>query len=34
MIWLIGILACGDKSEDSGTEAVEATPIDHRVAFF
>ena len=28
MIWLIGILACGEKSEDSGTATVEATPID------
>ena len=29
MIWLIGILACGEKSEDSGTTAVvEAPPID------
>ena len=29
MIWLIGILACGDKSEeDSGTTEVETTPVD------
>ena len=28
MIWLIGILACGDKAKDSGTDPVEATPID------
>ena len=29
MTWLIGMLACGEKSEDSGTTtAVEAPPID------
>ena len=28
MIWLIGILACGDKSQDSGTAVIETTPID------